>query len=66
MSDEPNCESCPHERVHKVEYAALNDRLNDVRDRVQRLEQTLTRGVLLLVANLAGVVVSLARQFLTS
>lgn len=62
MTDQ--CESCPHERVHKVEYKALRDSLDEVRKRVTRLEVTLSRGVLLLVANLVGMIISLARGFM--
>lgn len=58
------CESCPHERVHKVEYKALRDSVDDLRTRVTRLEVTLTRGMMLLMANLVGMVISLARGFI--
>lgn len=58
------CESCPHERVHAVEYRALTDNLLDLKSRVDKLEVTLGRGVLLLVANLAAVIMSLAQQLL--
>lgn len=56
--------ACPHERVHEVEYRTLTESLGDLKDRVQRLETTLARGVLLLVANLAAMLVSLAQQFI--
>lgn len=60
------CESCPHERVHKIEYRQLTENLKEVKDRVERVETTLARGVLLLVVNLAAMVVSLAREFIQS
>ena len=59
-----HCATCPHERVHAVEYRALTDNLLDLKGRVDKLEMTLTRGVMLLVANLVAVIVSLAQQFL--
>ena len=58
------CVSCPHERVHAVEYRALTENLLDLKSRVDKLELTLGRGVLLLVANLVAVVISMAQQFL--
>ena len=47
-----------------AEFRLLDSRLMDLKDRVVRLETTMARGVLLLVANLAGVVMSLAQQYL--
>lgn len=58
------CESCPHERVHEVEFRLLHESLQEVKNRVTRVELTLARGVMLLVANLVGVVMSLVRGFL--
>lgn len=52
---------CSFERVYEVEMRGLHEDLNELKERVSRLETTLARGVLLLVANLAGVVVTLAR-----
>ena len=60
------CDSCPHERVHKVEYRLLTQNLDDLRMRVARVESMLGRGILLLVANLAGVAVSIATSFTAS
>ena len=60
------CDSCPHERVHNVEYRLLTQNLDDLRMRVARVESTLGRGILLLVANLAGVAVSIASSFRVS
>ncbi len=64
MKDE--CDSCPHERVHKVEYQLLTQNLDDLRMRVARVETMLGRGMLLLVANLAGVAMSVASSFRVS
>lgn len=64
MADE--CESCPMERVHQVEYRLLSGQYEDIKVRVARLETQLARGILLLVANLAGVVTTLARAMIQS
>ncbi len=50
--------------VYDAEFRLLESKLLDVKDRVVRLESTMARGILLLVANLAGVVMSLAQQYL--
>jgi len=50
--------------VYDAEFRLLESKLMDLKDRVMRLESTRARGVLLLVANLAGVVMSLAQQYL--
>ena len=50
--------------VYDAEFRLLDSKLMDVKDRVVRLESTMARGILLLVANLAGVVMSLAQQYL--
>ncbi len=60
----PVCDPCPQERVHALQYQTLCDSLDEVKGRVARLEATLARGVLLLVANLAGMLLTLAREFL--
>ncbi len=60
-NDRDSCETCPHERVHRVEYQLLTENLNEVKARVARVETTLGRGVLLLVANLMGVAMSLMK-----
>ena len=56
--------ACPDERIHELEYQVLNDGLHELKERVTRLEATLARGVMLLVANLAGMVMTLTREFL--
>lgn len=55
---------CPYEPVFSVELRGLKEDLSEVKERVRALENTLARGVLLLVANLAAVVVALARAVL--
>ncbi len=50
--------------VYDAEFRLLESKLMDLKDRVVRLESTIARGILLLVANLAGVVMSLAQQYL--
>ena len=55
-------DACPDRRVHEVEVKILHDDLAELKDRVRRLETTLARGVMLLVANLVGVTLSLAQQ----
>jgi len=60
------CERCRYEQVYAVQFKSLTDGLNELKDRVQRLEATLARGVLLLVANLAGVVVMLVQALVRS
>ena len=50
--------------VYAAEFRLLESKLMDLKDRVVRLESTMGRGILLLVANLAGVVMSLAQQYL--
>ena len=58
------CETCPQREVHAVEYRLLESKLKDVKERVEKLETTMARGILLLVANLVGVVMTLAQEFL--
>ena len=50
--------------VYDAEFRLLDSKLMDSKDRVVRLESTMARGILSLVANLAGVVMSLAQQYL--
>ena len=53
-----------HREVYDAEFRLLESKLMGLKDRVVRLESTMARGILLLVANLAGVVMSLAQQYL--
>lgn len=58
------CEACPYQMVHEVQFRKVEENLSDLRERVQRLETTLARGVMLLIANLACVIGTLAQQLL--
>jgi hypothetical protein len=49
-----------------VKLANLAEDLRELKDRVQRLEATLARGVMLLVANLVAVVITLLQQIIRS
>lgn len=59
-----NVEPCAYERVATVEFRNLNADLVELRDRVASVEAAMTRGMHLLIANLAGVVVMLVQQLL--
>ena len=58
------CDLCPMEKVHRVEYRFLSANVSEVKVRVAKLEAQLARGILLLVANLTGVVITLAKALL--
>ena len=62
MSESPG--SSLQREVYDAEFRLLESKLMGLKDRVVRLESTMARGILLLVANLAGVVMSLAQQYL--
>jgi len=62
MSD--TCATCPYEMAYEVQFRSLESDLTELKERVCRLEVTLARGVMLLVANLACVVVMLGQQLL--
>ena len=53
---------CRYARAYDVQFRELKEDLVELKLRVNRLEEMLARGVLLLTANLVGVVMSLARQ----
>lgn len=55
---------CRYEKVFTVQFRSLGEDLQELKERVNRLEQTLARGVMLLIANLVGMVVTLARQLI--
>ncbi len=55
---------CPYEPVHALQMTNVREDLRDVKERVTRLESTLARGVLLLVANLIAVTITLAQQLM--
>ena len=48
----------------ELQFRNLSRDIDELKDRVRRLEATLARGVLLLVANLVAMVISLAQQLL--
>jgi hypothetical protein len=54
-------EACRYEMVYDVQFRHLQGELGELKARVQRLEAAISRGVMLLVANLAGVVATLAQ-----
>ncbi len=60
------CDPCPYELAYKVQFEGLNKDLTELNERVRRLESTLARGIMLLVANLVGVSVTLAQQVFLS
>lgn len=55
-------EASGYEMVYRLQFENLGNDLTELKERVQRLEATLARGVLLLVANLVGVAMMLAQQ----
>lgn len=63
MDNDRPC-ACSH--VYEVKLANLADDLHELKERVQRLELTLARGVMLLVANLVAVVMTLLQQIIKS
>jgi hypothetical protein len=58
----PTCEDCPQREVNEVEFRLLDTKLRDLKERVEKLETAISRGLMLLVANLVGIVVGLAQQ----
>ena len=56
--------ACPFEPLYALQMENVREDLREVKERVTRLEGTLARGVLLLVANLIGVTITLAQQLL--
>lgn len=59
-------ESCRYEQAYQLQFRHLERGMEDIKQRVNTLEQILARAILLLVANLAGVITLLARQVLHS
>ncbi|HRI89140.1 MAG TPA: hypothetical protein PLJ47_11130 [Candidatus Hydrogenedentes bacterium] len=55
-------ERCGSTSVQEVKLANLADDLRELKERVRQLESTLARGVMLLLANLAAVIVTLLQQ----
>ena len=60
MKNENEC--CRYEMAYAVQFQNLRDDLKELKDRVRSLETTLARGVALLLANLVGVIMTLAQQ----
>ena len=60
MKEEP--ETCRYEMAYSLQFQNLREDLVELKERVRRLETTLSRGVTLLVANLAGMVMMLAQE----
>ncbi len=58
------CSPCPYEMAYDVQFRKVEENLEDMRQRVRRLETVLARGVMLLIANLACVVGTLAQQLM--
>jgi len=58
------CDECPSREVYDVEFRLIDGKLLDLKERVEKVEATLIRGLMLLVANLVGVAMSLAQQLL--
>jgi hypothetical protein len=59
-----NGDGCGDGRACSVQFDCFRGDLNELKERVGRLESTLAHGVMLLVANLVGVVVTLAQQLI--
>jgi hypothetical protein len=60
------CDACGYRQAYAFQMNSLNEDLRELKQRVQRLETTLARGVMLLVMNLAAVIVSLAQQLMNA
>jgi hypothetical protein len=54
--------ACPYEQIYAAEFRGVKEDLHDLKTRVGRLETVIERGVLLLLANLVGVIVTLVQQ----
>jgi hypothetical protein len=50
--------------LRDFQMSQLTNEIRELKDRVTRLESTITKGLLLLVANLAGVAASVGQQVL--
>ena len=61
---ENRCNPCRYEMAYKVQFRSFGEDLTELKERVGKLENALTRAVMLLVANLGAVVLSLAQQLL--
>jgi cob(I)alamin adenosyltransferase len=52
----------PQELVTQAQVHNLGESMQEIKERVQRLESVILRGMILLVANLSAVIASLAQQ----
>lgn len=59
-----DCPECPYQLAHRLQFENLARDINELKDRVRGLETTLSRGTMLLVANLVGVIMTLADRVL--
>ncbi len=66
VAGQKSCEVCGCGQAHAFRLKSLDEDVREVKERVQRLETTLARGMMLLVANLAAVCMSLAQQLIRS
>ena len=66
VAGEAKCEVCGCGQAQAFQLKRLDGDVREVKERVQRLETTLARGVMLLVANLAAVIMSLAQQLISA
>ena len=55
-------EACRYQMAYTLQFQNLREDLDELKERVRGLDATLARGVMLLVANLIGVVMMLAQQ----
>lgn len=58
------CKACSFQQVAEVEFRTLGEDLRELKTRVHELERTLARGVMLLIANLTGLLVALAKEMI--
>jgi hypothetical protein len=56
---------CPFHVAYDVQFRNLGQDIQELKDRVTAVETTMNRGLMLLVANLASVVVMLAMQLIS-
>lgn len=56
--------SCPFHAAYDVQFRSLAQDIQNLNDRVKAVEATVNRGLMLLVANLASVIVMLAKELI--
>lgn len=62
MTPRESSESCQYEKAYAIQFQSLREDLSELKDRVRRLETVIARGIALLIANLIGIVITLAGQ----